>query len=256
MSISESIICPQCQERAPADYVLCPYCGYSLIKLVRERTRVHVGFTQSMDRIRRLIIDPKHTHETMREISANPDRKGGLMASFLISFFLFEMIAFLFVRSHPADFLSSLNGLLFALGIIIFLPLIGGFFFLFVVYFVWWVFGLATWLLARLVGGKGTRKDTSSIIGYALLPLAPAFLISALIMFLIAPSGGGQSFDATLRDVNADFIAIILLPFLVWSIYLGGLGIQHVHSLDRNFSFGISGFMVAIFYVAFIMNLI
>lgn len=242
MSFGDSIICPQCQERAPADYVLCPYCGYSLVKIVRERTRVHVGFGQAIGRIRRLLVepimDPTHslirTRETMREISANPDRKGGLLISFLISFFLLEMVAVYWITANGFP-------LLFGLAFLIIFPLIGGFVFFFLVYLVWWIFGLATWLLARLVGGKGTRKDTSGIIGYALLPLALSFLVSDLVMFL--------------QD-NTDFVAILILPFLVWTIYLAALGLQHVHSLDRTFSFGISVFMVAIFYLAFIMSIL
>lgn len=245
MSISDSIVCPQCQERAPADYVLCPYCGYSLIKLVRERTRVHVGIAQAIGRIRRLIGDPikdptnslAHTREIMREISSNPDRKGGLIISFMISFFLLEMVAIAFVRTEGG------LPLLFALVLMVAFPLIGSFVFIFLVYLVWWAFGLATWLLARLVGGKGTRKDTSGIVGYALLPLALAFLVSDLIIFLLGSDDTG-------------FVALVILPFLAWTIYLAALGLQHVHSLDRAFSFGISGFLVAVFYVAFIMNIV
>ncbi|MFQ5976670.1 MAG: YIP1 family protein [Candidatus Heimdallarchaeota archaeon] len=242
MSFTDSIICPQCQERAPTDYVLCPYCGYSLVKIVRERTRVHVGFGQAIDRIRRLLIEPImdpsrsliRTRETMREISANPDRKGGLLISFLISVFLLEMVAVYWITTNGFP-------LLFSLVFLIVFPIFGAFIFFILVFVVWWVFALATWLLARLVGGKGTRKDTSGIVGYALLPLAPAFLVSDLIMFL--------------QD-NTDFVAIIILPFLLWTIYLAALGLQHVHSLDRTFSFGISIFLVAIFYLAFIMNIL
>lgn len=244
MSISDSIVCPQCQERAPADYVLCPYCGYSLIKLVRERTRVHVGFGQAIGRIRRLIVEPirdpsnslAHTRETMREIGSNPDRKGGLLISYLISFFLLEMVAIAYVRIEGFP-------LVYALVIMVVFPLIGSLVFIFLVYLVWWAFGLATWILARLVGGKGTRKDTSGIVGYALLPLAPAFLVSDFIIFLLGTDDTG-------------FVALVILPFLVWTIYLAALGLQHVHSLDRTFSFGISGLLVGIFYVAFILNLI
>ncbi|MHA2232107.1 MAG: hypothetical protein ACXAB4_06435, partial [Candidatus Hodarchaeales archaeon] len=150
MITSNSIICPQCQERAPPDYVLCPYCGYSLVKIVRERTRVHVGFSQAIGRIRRLLIepimDPSHslirTRETMREISANPDRKGGLLISFLISFFLLEMVAVYWITTNGFP-------LLFSLAFLIVWGLFGAFIWFILVFLVWWVFGLATWLLAR-----------------------------------------------------------------------------------------------------------
>jgi hypothetical protein len=179
----------------------------------------------------------------MREIGSNPDRKGGLLISFLISFFLFEMVAIAFVRTEGG------LPLLFALVLLVAFPLIGSFVFIFLVYLVWWAFGLATWLLARLVGGKGTRKDTSGIVGYALLPLALAFLVSDLIIFLLGSDDAGV-------ETTLDLMVLVILPFLVWTAYLAALGLQHVHSLDRTFSFGISGFLVAVFYVAFIVNII
>ena len=252
MSISDSIVCPQCQERAPADYVVCPYCGYSLIKIVRERTRVHVGFGQAIGRIRRLIADPMHTPEVMREIGLNPDRKGGLMIAFLISYFLLELVAIVMFRSYPGGLEP-----LFALGLLITFPLMGSLILLFLVYLVWWIFGLTTWLIARLIGGKGSRGDTSGVVGYGMLPLALGFLVADLLMFILAPTPGeDDTFQDVLRDVDTGFVGIILLPFIVWTAYIVGLGIENVHSLDRTYSFAISGVIAAIFYGAFIVNII
>ncbi len=188
----------------------------------------------------------------MREISSNPDRKGGLLAAFLISFLLLELVAITFIRSYPVGF-----PLLFAVGLMIALPLIGAFVLIFVVYLIWRVFGLFLWLIARLIGGKGTQRDTTGILGYALVPIAVGLLLSNLVWFLLTPTASeGEDYIEFVKDINPNIIGYIILPFLIWSVYIVGLGIQHVHSMDRQVSFVLAGGMAAIFYAAFILNLI
>ena len=73
MSISESLICHQCGERVPGDYVVCPYCGYSLVQILRQQFKVKVTIFESWGRIYRLLRYPRRTPEWMDQIATNYD---------------------------------------------------------------------------------------------------------------------------------------------------------------------------------------
>jgi hypothetical protein len=79
MSSSEANICPQCREKVPADYVVCPYCGYSLVKIVRARVRARITLFESIGRIFRFYRRPHESQLLMQQIANNADRKGPII---------------------------------------------------------------------------------------------------------------------------------------------------------------------------------
>ena len=79
MSEAESIVCPNCSERRPAGYILCPYCGFDLTQIVRARQRVRITLRESFSRIWRSLYDPRLSKTVFNEIGANPDRKGAII---------------------------------------------------------------------------------------------------------------------------------------------------------------------------------
>ena len=99
MSESESIICPNCSERSPAGYILCPYCGFDLTKMVRERERVRVTFREKLSRIYRSLYDPRESKRLFNEIGVNPDRIGAFLVLYLVAVSFGLRIGALFAKA-------------------------------------------------------------------------------------------------------------------------------------------------------------
>jgi len=85
MSESESHVCPNCSERSPAGYILCPYCGFDLSKLVRAKHRVRITFREKFSRIWRSLYDPRSSKRLFTEIGVNPDRLGAFITIYFLS---------------------------------------------------------------------------------------------------------------------------------------------------------------------------
>lgn len=240
MSESESIVCTNCGERSPAGYVLCPYCGFNLVKIVRAATRVRVTFRERFSRIWRSFIDPRQSTTLFTEIGINPDRLGAIMVLYLVSVaYAMRMGAFAIKASN-----SSWNDLpvwFFILG-----PWLVGIGFIFFALFGWVVSGIVVWLSAKTLGGKANLRDTMGIVGYSFGPLIPAsFFVSLLMIFL------PWSFSLTSQDyVIFEFLYI---PFLGLSAYHCGNGIRAAHLLSSLYSYAISGIVTAGYIILYIL---
>ncbi|MFW9855463.1 MAG: YIP1 family protein [Candidatus Thorarchaeota archaeon] len=245
MSEAESIVCPNCGERSPAGYVLCPYCGFDLTKIVRETHRVRVTFRERFSRIWRSFSDPRLSETLFAEIGVNPDRLGAIMVLYLVSVaYALRMGAFVIKASTP-----SWHDL--ALWFFIIAPWIVGFAFIFFALFAWIVSGIVVWLSAKTLGGKASLRDTMGIVGYSFGPLIPASLLISVLIIILgqgAPLGSPITSITPLTSESYVIFEYLYIPFFGWTAYNCGNGIRAAHLLSNLYSYAISG-LVALVYV-------
>ena len=125
MSTTSTVRCPSCGENIPTDYVVCPYDGYSLIKELREKTRVKIKLRESISRIIRLIRSPRaNSNIVFDEIITNYDRKGPIVVLFLLGWvFGFQIAPYFnayYLATNPQDivfiyFLGVIGGLILSI---------------------------------------------------------------------------------------------------------------------------------------------
>ena len=245
MSESESIVCPNCGERSPTGYVLCPYCGFDLTKIVRAAHRVRVTFRERFSRIGRSFIDPRQSTTLFTEIGVNPDRLGAIMVLYLVSVtYAMRMGAFAIKAST-----SSWHD--FAIWFTILGSWIVGFGFIFYALFGWVVSGIVVWLSAKTLGGKANLRDTMGIVGYSFGPLITAsFFVSLLIIFL-GPTMTGSIGPETIQ--NYFIFELLYIPFFGLTAYHCGNGIRAAHLLSNLYSYAISGILTAIYVILYIL---
>ncbi|MFX0015549.1 MAG: YIP1 family protein [Promethearchaeota archaeon] len=244
MSESESLLCPNCSERSPAGYILCPYCGFDLTKIMRARERVRVTFREKFSRIYRSFIDPRESKRLFKEIGVNPDRIGALIVLYLVSVAFGFRVGALFVKGsspswHGWEFMYFFIAPWFvAIGLII-LAIFG-----------WFISSLIIWLIAKTLGGKASFRDTQGIVGYSLGPLIPASLIVNLLITFI-----GTNLDSitTTSWIRYSIFEILYIPFLVLAAYHCGNGIRTAHLLSEYYSYGISGGLTLFYVVLFLL---
>ncbi|MHA1970128.1 MAG: YIP1 family protein [Candidatus Hodarchaeales archaeon] len=239
MSESESHVCPNCSERSPTGYILCPYCGYDLTKLLRATQRVRITFREKFSRIFRSLYDPRISKPLFTEIGVNPDRFGAFITLYLLSVAYSVRLPVILSKGannswRGLQFLYILIGPWFIAMAVIILALFG-----------WVMISAVVWLIAKTLGGKAGFRDTLSVVGYSFGPLITASLIvNALIFFLGAGLGTVDANTWTQYQIF-DFL---YLPFIVLVIFHCGNGIRTAHLLNDYYSYGI-GSAIALFYV-------
>ena len=129
MSESESLVCPNCSERSPAGYILCPYCGFDLTKILKKAHRRPITFKERFSRIWRSVSDPRLSKILFREISVNPDRIGVIFLLYFLSVAYATRIGAFMIKSSD----SSWRG--FDLVYFIVQPWFSGFIFFFLALF-------------------------------------------------------------------------------------------------------------------------
>lgn len=219
----DSIICPMCLERVPPEYIVCPYCGYDMTKIVHEAAVGALGIREIFGRIRKVIQQPRLA---MKDIADHPDRMGGVLIMLFLSIFLIlsRGPAYLIRRGviDPIGMITNLVILFLILGGVIF----------FVIPFLFWVLGSAIfWIIAKLIGGRGVNfAQTQGVVGYGLTPLALWAFISIPILLIALPSGD----ITTMANSTAEYIlTILMVPALVWSLILIGLGLTRAHAFTH-----------------------
>ena len=239
MSSSESIVCPNCSERSPGGYILCPYCGYDLTKIVRARERTAITFRESLSRIFRSLYDPRLSPSLFNEIAVNPDRKGLFIVLILISITYSMRLGALLLKAAGPTWHD------FHFWFFLISPFILWIAFFPLALFGWYAVSIAIWLIAKLLGGKAGFRFTNRLVGYALGPLIMGSLVISLIIAIIGP---GLTIIGTNTWRSYVFFDIIYLYFIGLSAYHCGNGIQVLHLLNRYYAYGI-GAIVALFYI-------
>ncbi|MHA1214944.1 MAG: YIP1 family protein [Candidatus Hodarchaeales archaeon] len=244
MSESESIVCPNCNERSPAGYILCPYCGFDLTKIVRARQRVKITIRESLSRIWRSLYDPRKSKHLFHEIGANPDRKGAILTLIFVSMaYSFRVGALIIKASTPKwhDF-HFWYALVF--------PLLAWIAFFVLAFFAWIISGVIIWLVAKTLGGKTGFRDTLGILGYSLGPLITGSLLISIVIILIGPPI--TTIDATTWE-SFKIFDIIYVPFIVFAAYHCGNGIKTAHLLNEPYSYSISGGLALIYILLYLI---
>ncbi|MFX0093035.1 MAG: YIP1 family protein [Candidatus Hodarchaeota archaeon] len=239
MSSSEYHTCPSCTAQVPYDYIVCPFCGTSLAKIVLQQKRKTVPIREIIKRFRILLTKPLDVSPLMDTVAANPDRRTGVLLCYGIGMgFIFRVFVF---STHTASIgIDALAGLVFWLSFI----LIGGLLAAGLVYITWLIMGGVTQLFSRILGGKGTFDETICIIGYGFFPLLLGQTISSIFLGIFLPGGSPDVVAAN----PLTFIAnLILIPFLGWFLLIVGTGIEKVHLLRRTEAFLITTAVTVLF---------
>lgn len=243
MSESESHVCPNCSERSPAGYILCPYCGYDLSKLVRAKQRVRITFREKLSRIWRSLYDPRNSKRLFTEIGVNPDRLGAVITLYFLSVAYSVRLPVILSKGaddswHGVQFLFILIGpWIIAIAVII-LAIFG-----------WIMVSAVTWLIAKTLGGKAGLKDTLGIVGYSFGPLITASLVVNALIFFLGTGLGTVDVNTWTQYRIFDFV---YLPFLVLVVYHCGNGIRTAHLLNDYYSYGIGGALTLFYVVLFV----
>lgn len=274
MSLSESIICsnPLCRERVPTDYVLCPYCGTSLVEILQERIKVKIRLRDSLKRIYRLLRDPvRNTELVTKDIALNADRKGPLLL-ILLFIMSFSMKVTVLLTKVPGfstpqyeiggsiqNIIASLliNIVYFVgyyLSVFIIMPFVMALLLLFFGFLFWRIIALIFHGMCKSLAGNGKRGETASILGYSLAPLFFSQIIVALILFVIAPSNPSFT-DPNFKSLYST-LDLIIIPFFAWSFYILYLGTKEVHRLSDRASMAVSGSFIGIFVIIFVFGIL
>jgi len=247
LSESESLVCPNCSERSPAGYILCPYCGFDLTKILKKALRTRITFKERFSRIWRSLSDPRLSKILFKEISVNPDRIGAIFLLYFLSVAYSTRLGVFMMKLSD----SSWHG--FDLVFFIIAPWFFGIIFFFLALFGWAITTLIVWLVAKTLGGKAGLRDTFSIVGYSFGPLITASLIYSIIAFFL-----GAPINAVVPTTTENYwiFEIIYLPFLAIVAYHCGNGLQSGHLLNPTYSYLISGGVAGIYSLAFLIPLI
>ncbi len=233
MSESESIVCPNCSERSPAGYILCPYCGFDLTKILRQRQKIGITFKERFSRIWRSLSDPRDSKILFNEIGVNPDRLGVIILLYLVSVsYATATVGTLVIKGSSSTWHD------FHFFYFLIQPWLTGIAFFILAVFGWIVSTIIIWLVAKTLGGKASLRDTYSIVGYSLGPLITACLIISLVTILL-----GKPLDVTDTRLSSGYAIfdIIYLPFLAICAYHCGNGLQSGHLLNPTYSYILSG---------------
>ncbi|MHA2053809.1 MAG: YIP1 family protein [Candidatus Hodarchaeales archaeon] len=247
MSESESLVCPNCSERSPAGYILCPYCGFDLTKILRQTQRIEITFRERFSRIWRSLLDPRDSKILFREVGVNPDRKGVLILLYLLSVAYATRLGAFTIKASSSTWHD------FHFWYFLIQPWLTGFVFLFLSVFGWFISSLVIWLISKTLGGKASLRDTYSIVGYSLGPLITASLLVSLAIILIGPP---ISSITTLTWTEFTMFEAIYLPFLLIAVYHCGNGIQSGHLLNPTYSYLISGAVAGLFTYLYLLSII
>lgn len=216
----------------PFDYIVCPFCGTSLAKIILKQKRDKTPFLEILKRFRILITRPLDVSPLMDTVSTNPDRRAGFLLAYGLGIG-FILRIFVFAMHFPQTFtVDLLSGLVFWLSFC----LIGGGIAGVLVYIVWLLMSALTNLFSRFLGGKGTLYETVCVIGYGFLPLLLGQLLSIVFLFITLPVAE----PAVLAASPVVFIAnLLLIPFLGWFILIVGSGLEKIHLIGKTEAFAI-----------------
>ncbi|MHA2224221.1 MAG: Yip1 family protein [Candidatus Hodarchaeales archaeon] len=247
MSKSESLVCPNCTERSPGGYILCPYCGFDLTKIVRARERIRVTIKERFLRIWRSLFDPRESKRLFTEIGVNPDRLGAFLALYFLSVaYSFRLSALVLKTSNPES--HDLPILFFPIA-----PWFLGIGFLLLALFGWLVASLVVWLIAKTLGGKAGFRDTLGIVGYSVGPLITASLIVNLLITVLGEPI--STIGSSSWKLYSNF-ELIYIPAFLLVVYHCGNGIQASHLLSKPFSYLIPGIITTLFILLFLFPVV
>ncbi len=214
--------CPSCNELVPVEYVTCVWCGYDLTAEHIRRSGIKINWRDAFRRGRNMFQEPRLTTQ---EIVLVPDVVGGRFAIYFISLaFTLHMLIMLYkfdgISYTKVNFAYGTNVLtniliffISLLPIIVFL-LLWPILFTVVFTVVWKVAARLLNTLNRSLGGQNEPIKVRSILGYSLVPVLVALVIT-LPLRLFSPSYSPSSevynqFSQGIQNMTNSPIGIII----------------------------------------------
>jgi hypothetical protein len=247
LSESESTVCPNCSERSPAGYILCPYCGFDLTNILRQAQKVDITFKERFSRIFRSATDPRESKILFREVGVNPDRLGVLFLLYFLSVAYATRIGSFTIKASSPSWHD------FHFWYFLIFPWFGGIAFLFLAIFGWIIASLVIWLIAKTLGGKASLRDTYSIVGYSLGPLIPASLLISIIIVFLGPVIGVIT---PTTAMSFGIFEVVYLPFLGICAYHCGNGLQSGHLLNPTYSYILGGAVAGLYALLYLVPIV
>ncbi|MBN1331133.1 MAG: YIP1 family protein [Candidatus Heimdallarchaeota archaeon] len=205
MSTEDTIIrCPICNETSPQGYLLCPFCGADLTVVYEQKIFAPVTYKESFFRIKELIIKPRKISQI---IADNPDSKGGFLFCVVIALGLATQLIAYIIHTRTLDW--KFYPVIFLIGWVV----------IFLLPFLLWFLG--SWIIrtmSRLLGGKSSRKQIRSAVGYGMLPVVFAEIFNGIFLLIALPYEEPGDYDITgiiesmsnLRNSFAGITSIII----------------------------------------------
>ena len=218
----EAIVCPMCLERVPPEYIICPYCGYDLTKLIYEVSAGALGIRGIIRRLYQVVRQPQLA---MKDVADHPDRFGGVLIMLALSIFL--------LLGWGTSYLLR-SGVIGFGGLLRTLPylLLSGFLFLIVPLMMWFLGSAIFWLIAKMLGGRGVNfAQTQSVVGYGLTPLVLWAALSIPLLLIGLPSD--PSVTVMANSGIESLLTYLMLLALVWSVILIGIGLTRAHLFSK-----------------------
>ncbi|MHA2297602.1 MAG: Yip1 family protein [Candidatus Hodarchaeales archaeon] len=269
MSSEDSVVCPNfgCGERVPKDYVLCPYCGYNLLTVIKEATKVRITIRESIRRIRKLfpifgmirnanpLLIKEKTIECMEEVAANADRRGPIIILYLLTFaYSLKIAPFFFAINNSSGFSFGASVHFFLLAFYIFIPIFIALFLLPVSILIWRLVALVIHVPSKYMGGGGSHKETQSLVGYALTPFIIGELVINLILYFILFTVNSTS-ASELFLITFPLETLLIIPFFIWVVFVAMVGLNKIHNLSYPISGGIAGTIAGLYIVFFVFQI-
>ena len=201
--------CPKCKNDVPVTYLFCPYCGYDLRFIIKERLIARLSFRERILRIMMLIRNP---FKTIEHIASAPDLMGGFIVALICGLLLFGKVAVLFLKNGVGLNLTAVAYLI-----------MGAVFFQIVL---WLFLSIAIHIAMKIVGGVGVFRDVMSLVGYNQIFIAIAHVVSIVVVSASSPStvNGVAVFMGT---------SFLYVPFWLGVAFLVGYGLAYTHMLKK-----------------------
>jgi len=225
----EYIRCPSCKNDIPITYLFCPYCGLDLRFIIRERLIARLTFRDRVLRIYMLFKDPIRTVE---HIATAPDMFGGFLCLLICSVLLLFKSIIIFSK-YGIRLSSTAVGYLILSAMLTQLVL-------------WMALAFLVNLSIRIVGGIGTFRDITSIVGYT-----QAYFIIAHVASLVVVATSSVPYDITQAPVSLGGAASVYIPFYIIIAVFAGYGISFTHMLKRITAISATVAAIVVFIVFF-----
>ncbi len=219
----EYLRCPRCKNDVPVIYIFCPFCGYDLRFIIRERLIMGLSLKDRLYRIYYLLRSPL---VAMKHIASAPD--------FLGAFIVFMIGTLLLLLKNLVVYLGFIGGISKIAFLYLFLNS------LFLQFIFWLAFTVLFHIALVIMGGKGTFSDVLNVLGYSMIYIGIGHVFSMIFVVVSMSSGSGGLYPA-----------YAYIPFVFTAAIFAGYSFSFTHLLKKATSI-FTAIVVAIFFIIFL----